>query len=618
MDAFVDTAVQVSLLQVRQLDLAQQLLAHQGAIAGSVALWMAQRAGLSTREAKQLCRVAKGLPGLTLIDEAFRGGRLSLDTADVLMKVATPSNEAVLLETAGAATGSQLRKIIATFKRVRDHDVPEPDRHEELTYGSDDGSMWMLRARMQPGHGGESEAALRAAKEDLWKAGEPDAKGKRPAVSNADAFLHLCRSYLERTVTAAGVLPDRFLTVVHVDLTRGQVAGGTGTGTETGSETETGSHGGDGDAGRSRPNRAQRRFHQRRHRRMEATRGVLRGKRGKRLRRGRRGRREERERREKPEAREAREARRGRRTAARAATATAGWEPGRTFDPANRDHVAWLRGIGAIDGNALERFLCDSMVSIVDHHGVDVTASAPVRLATPAQRRALAALHPTCQYPGCGRTQYLQAHHLIDYHPRTGPTALWNLVLVCDEHHDQLHQDGWSAALTDQHALLVWRPNGSLVNNGALRPARTAAGDHIAKSAKCEHAAGAEHHRADGAKTEQAAGVDDVAEGAKTEHTAGAEHQRADSAKTEHAAGADHVAESAKTEHTAGADHVAESAKTEPGAAATRDATPGRAEAAASPPAKIDASQRLHGVGDRMDAWALDTYLHVWLEATAA
>lgn len=197
MDTFVDTAVQVSLLQVRQLDLAQQLLAHQGAIAGSVALWMAQRAGLSTREAKQLCRVAKGLPGLTLIDEAFRGGRLSLDTADVLMKVATPANEAVLLETAGAATGSQLRKIIATFKRVRDHDRPEPDRHEELTYGSDDEAMWMLRARLQPGHGGESEAALRAAKEDLWKAGEPDAKGKRPAVSDADAFLHLCRSYLE-------------------------------------------------------------------------------------------------------------------------------------------------------------------------------------------------------------------------------------------------------------------------------------------------------------------------------------------------------------------------------------------------------------------------------------
>jgi len=32
----------------------------------------------------------------------------------------------------------------------------------------------------------------------------------------------------------------------------------------------------------------------------------------------------------------------------------------------------------------------------------------------------------------------------------------------------------------------------------------------------------------------------------------------------------------------------------------------------------VDVSQRLHGMGDRMDAWALDTYLHFWLEATAA
>ncbi len=555
MDAFVETAVEVSLLQVRQLDLAQQLLTHQGAIAGSVALWMAQRAGLSGREAKQLCRVAKRLPGLASIDEAFRAGRLSLDTADVLLKVATPANEGVLLETAGAATGAQLRKIIATFKRVRDHDQPEPDRHEELTYGCEDESMWMLRARLQPGHGAETETALRAAKEALWKSTEPGPEGKRPPVSDAEAFVHLCRAYLERTVTAAGVLPERYLTVVHVDLARNQAAAGR--------------DGAARHADELRSSRAARRAHQRRRRRAERTRDrsrEKREKREKRLGRAARQMRDNRERRERREKREKREGRDERATHASPQQSEAretlamremremrkrrekrekrdglgdsgapsvidaarvkrdrpdvGSVVGRPFDATNRDDVAWLRGIGAIDGNALERFLCDSVVSIVDQHGVDVTASAPVRLATPARRRALAAMHPTCQYPGCGRTQYLQAHHLVAYHPVTGPTALWNLVLVCDAHHDVLHEKGWSSALTDDHTLLVWRPNGSLVNSGALRAERPAA----------------------------------------------------------------------------------TAAKTSPGGAAP----------------EIDVTQRLHGVGERMDAWALDTYLHFWLESTAA
>ncbi len=90
-----------------------------------MANWLSQRAGLSGSEAKQLCRVARRLPDLPRIDAAFRAGRLSLDTTDVLVKVATRANESVVLETAGAATGAQLRKIIATFRRIRAHDEPD-------------------------------------------------------------------------------------------------------------------------------------------------------------------------------------------------------------------------------------------------------------------------------------------------------------------------------------------------------------------------------------------------------------------------------------------------------------------------------------------------------------
>jgi hypothetical protein len=471
-DEFVETAVEVSLVQVRQVDIAQRLLEHQGVIAGSVANWLSQRAGLSGSEAKQLCRVARRLPDLPLIDAAFRAGRLSLDTTDVLVKVATPANESVVLQTAGAATGAQLRKIIATFRRIRAHDEPEPTREEHAWHG-DDETMWSLRARLQPGRGGEVEAALRAAREDLWSSsrtsqpGQPGAEpgaehgdGARPQVSTADALVHMARAYLEPKVTAAGQLPERFLTIVHVDLT---AAGA--------------------DHDHPRPNREQRRRAQRPSRRRRGNRE----KRGSHARDGR-----------------------GRADAELDLAAL------------DRDGIASIRGMGPIDGPTLGQLLCDSLISVVDHRGVDVTATAPVRLATPAQRQALHALHPTCQYPGCGRTRYLQAHH-VTAHPH-GPTALGNLVLLCDEHHAQIHTPGWTIELAEDRTLIVRDPRGNELRRGALRPA-----PEIAKTANELRAA------------------------------SGAE-------------------------------------KKDP----------------------VDVSRRLHGTGDRLDAWTLDNCLHFWLEATAA
>ena len=128
-----------------------------------------------------------------------------------------------------------------------------------------------------------------------------------------------------------------------------------------------------------------------------------------------------------------------------------------------------------------------------------------------------------------------------------------NLALLCDQHHDHLHRPGWAAALTDDHTLLVWKPSGTLLNAGALRPSSLsgAKGAKGAKSAEPATAAGDERPRS----AEDAGGV--------------------------------------------GLAEVASSDEVDP-----------------SP--TIDVSRRLHGVGERMDAWALDTYLHFWLEATAA
>ena len=62
------------------------------------------------------------------------------------------------------------------------------------------------------------------------------------------------------------------------------------------------------------------------------------------------------------------------------------------------------------------------------------------RLASPAQRLALAFRDRYCTYPGCSRpaTWSLHAHHAIP-HSEGGPTTLPNMVLLCPQHHVLTH-----------------------------------------------------------------------------------------------------------------------------------------------------------------------------------
>ncbi|HTJ70308.1 MAG TPA: HNH endonuclease [Actinospica sp.] len=72
-----------------------------------------------------------------------------------------------------------------------------------------------------------------------------------------------------------------------------------------------------------------------------------------------------------------------------------------------------------------------------------VDAAPSARLASPAQRIALAYRDRHCTYPGCARptTWSLHAHHRIP-HSRGGATVLGNLALLCSEHHTLAHRRG--------------------------------------------------------------------------------------------------------------------------------------------------------------------------------
>ncbi len=79
--------------------------------------------------------------------------------------------------------------------------------------------------------------------------------------------------------------------------------------------------------------------------------------------------------------------------------------------------------------------------SIFDTKAQDMWLGRRLRTATEAQRVALIARDQHCI--GCGANPlWCRAHHIV-WWSKNGPTDLDNLVLVCDDCHHKIHDDGW-------------------------------------------------------------------------------------------------------------------------------------------------------------------------------
>jgi hypothetical protein len=125
--------------------------------------------------------------------------------------------------------------------------------------------------------------------------------------------------------------------------------------------------------------------------------------------------------------------------------------------------VADLDWGGPILRESLERIGCTAqLVRLVTAGGSRVLdVGTAQRLATPAQRIALAARDKGCAFPGCDRPPgWTDAHHLVPW--RTGGrTDLDNLILLCRHHHRLVHEGGWTASRRDDR--VEYRdPNGLL------------------------------------------------------------------------------------------------------------------------------------------------------------
>jgi HNH endonuclease len=61
--------------------------------------------------------------------------------------------------------------------------------------------------------------------------------------------------------------------------------------------------------------------------------------------------------------------------------------------------------------------------------------------------------------PGCGRTRYLHAHHVLPW-ALGGATSLDNLVLLCGDHHRLLHDGGFAIVACGEQCFRHYGPDG--------------------------------------------------------------------------------------------------------------------------------------------------------------
>ncbi|MEZ5142411.1 MAG: hypothetical protein R2726_07810 [Acidimicrobiales bacterium] len=137
--------------------------------------------------------------------------------AAALVRVATPANEAVLLETAEAATGPQLAKLVAEYKAVQPKaTLRDPDETYFESFFDDHG-RYDGRLRARPDQGAQLDAAIRSVLEADQEAtaGHDDGGGER--MSRLDALIALAQDHLAGRSSAPNVLPQRFQAIVRVD-----------------------------------------------------------------------------------------------------------------------------------------------------------------------------------------------------------------------------------------------------------------------------------------------------------------------------------------------------------------------------------------------------------------
>lgn len=122
----------------------------------------------------------------------------------------------------------------------------------------------------------------------------------------------------------------------------------------------------------------------------------------------------------------------------------------------------------ALTPEAVRRLACEASIVpfVLGGAGEVLDEGSGRRLASAAQRRALAVMHATCVMPGCTVPfDQCRVHHVDLWHDG-GRTDLDQLVPVCERDHHRLHEGGWTIKLRADRTITVARPDGVVVYDG--------------------------------------------------------------------------------------------------------------------------------------------------------
>ncbi len=198
----------------------------------SCAHWLHWRTGIALGAAREKVRVAHALATLPLVSATMQRGAISYAKVRALTRVATPENEASLLDFAQAGTAAQVERFVGAWRRVDRVAAAEADmRHlgRHLSTSVDDDGMVVIRGRLTPELGAVVQRALEASADRLFREAQGAPKAERvadevtPAQRRADALGLLAEAALASDLDR-GCSGDRYQVVLHVEVPSGATA----------------------------------------------------------------------------------------------------------------------------------------------------------------------------------------------------------------------------------------------------------------------------------------------------------------------------------------------------------------------------------------------------------
>lgn len=196
--------------------------------------WLSWQCGLDGRAAREKLRVARALEDLPVITREFSAGRLSYSKVRALTRIATPENEADLVELAEHATAAQVERVVRGYRRARkaDDERSDADRQHaerflrlELDDAPDRDGSYLVSGRVPADVAAAILTALEAARalvprpeadDDTTEGGS--AEPPDHAALNVDALAMMAESWLAHG-PASRKGGDRHMVTVSVDAT---------------------------------------------------------------------------------------------------------------------------------------------------------------------------------------------------------------------------------------------------------------------------------------------------------------------------------------------------------------------------------------------------------------